>query len=65
MTMPGSIQLEKPRREDSPYSLDLAPSDFYLFGPLQVRLDGICFADDKEVETEVRKGLRQQSKDVL
>jgi hypothetical protein len=40
----------------------LAPSDFHLFGPLKNHLGGKCFADDKEVETEVRKWLRQQSK---
>jgi hypothetical protein len=27
------------------------------------QLGGKCFADDEEVETEVRKWLRQQSKD--
>jgi histone-lysine N-methyltransferase SETMAR len=41
--------------EHSPYSPDLAPSDFHLFGPLENHLVGKCFADDEEVETEVRK----------
>jgi hypothetical protein len=41
----------------------LAPSDFLLFGALNSRLGGKRFADDKEVETVVRKRLRQQSKD--
>jgi hypothetical protein len=41
----------------------LAPSDFYLFGPLKNHLGGKLLADDEEVETEVRKWLRQQSKD--
>jgi hypothetical protein len=40
----------------------LAPSDFLLFLPLKTYLGGKCFADDEEVETEVRKWLRQQSK---
>jgi hypothetical protein len=40
----------------------LAPSDFHLFGPLKNHLGGKGFADDAEVETEVRKWLRQQPK---
>jgi histone-lysine N-methyltransferase SETMAR len=44
------------------YSPELAPSDFHLFSPLKNPLDGRCFADEEEVETEVRKWLRQQSK---
>jgi hypothetical protein len=35
----------------------VAPRYFHLFGPLEPRLGG-----DEEVETEVRKWLRQQSK---
>jgi hypothetical protein len=41
----------------------LAPSDFHLFGPVENHLGGRCFADDKEIETEVQKWLRQQPKD--
>jgi histone-lysine N-methyltransferase SETMAR len=44
------------------YSSDLAPSDFHLFCPLKNHLVGKGFADE-EVETEVWKWLRQQSKD--
>jgi histone-lysine N-methyltransferase SETMAR len=47
----------------TPYSPDLAPSDFHLFGPLEKDLGGKRFTFDKEVETEVQKRLRQQSKD--
>jgi hypothetical protein len=49
--------------EHLPYSPDLAPSDFHLFGPLKNHLGGERFADDEEVETEVRSWLRQESKD--
>jgi histone-lysine N-methyltransferase SETMAR len=49
--------------EHPPYSQGLVPSDFHLFGPLKSYLGGKGFAGDKEVETEVRKWLRQQSKD--
>jgi histone-lysine N-methyltransferase SETMAR len=45
------------------YSPDLAPSDFNLFGPLKDHLGGNRFTDDEEVETEVQKWLRQQSKE--
>jgi hypothetical protein len=47
-----------------PYSRDLTTSDFHFFGPLKCHLGGKRFADDEEVETEVRKWLRQQSKDL-
>jgi histone-lysine N-methyltransferase SETMAR len=46
-----------------PYSPDLAPSDFHLFGLLINHLGGKRFTDDEEVETEVWKWPRQQSKD--
>jgi hypothetical protein len=49
--------------EHPPYIPDLAPSDFHLFGLLKNHLGGSHFTDDKEVETEVQKWLRQQSKD--
>jgi histone-lysine N-methyltransferase SETMAR len=49
--------------EHPPYSLDMAPSDFHLFDPLKSYLGGKHFTDDEEVETKVRKWLRQQSKD--
>jgi histone-lysine N-methyltransferase SETMAR len=48
--------------EHPPYSPDLVPSDFHLFGPLKKLHGGKRFADDEEVETEVRKWVRQQSK---
>ena len=35
--------------EHSPYSPDLAPSDFHLFGPMKEHLRGQKFADDNEV----------------
>jgi transposase len=47
--------------EHPPYSPDLDPSDFHLFGPLKNHLRGKSFTDDEEVETEVWKWLRQQS----
>jgi histone-lysine N-methyltransferase SETMAR len=56
-------QLQLEVLEQPPYSPDLAPSYFHLFGPLKDHLGGKRFADDEEVETEIRKWLRQQSKD--
>jgi histone-lysine N-methyltransferase SETMAR len=50
--------------EHPPYSPDLAPSDFHLFGQLKTHLGGRRFADDEGVETELRKWLRQHSKDI-
>jgi histone-lysine N-methyltransferase SETMAR len=49
--------------EHPPYSPDLAPSDFHLFSLPKSHLGGKPFSGDEEVETEVRKWLRQQSKD--
>jgi histone-lysine N-methyltransferase SETMAR len=49
--------------EHPPYSPDLAPSDFNLSGPVKNNPDGKRFPDDVVIETEVRKWLRQQSKD--
>jgi hypothetical protein len=40
----------------------MAPNDFHLFAPLKYHLGGKRFADDEEVETEMWKWLRQQSK---
>jgi histone-lysine N-methyltransferase SETMAR len=52
-------QLQWELLEHPPYSPDLASSNFHLFGPLKNRLGGKCFTDHEEVETEVRKWLRQ------
>jgi hypothetical protein len=46
------------------YSPGVAPSDLYLFGLLRKHLGGRRFADDEEVEMELQKWLRQQSKDL-
>jgi histone-lysine N-methyltransferase SETMAR len=46
------LQWELP--EHPPYSLDLAPCDFHLFGLLQNHFGGQCFTDD-EVQTKVLK----------
>jgi histone-lysine N-methyltransferase SETMAR len=55
-------ELQWELHEHPPYSLDLAPGDFHLFGLLKNHLGFRCFTDDEEVETEVQKCLRQQSK---
>jgi hypothetical protein len=52
-----------PPLERPPYSPDLGPIDFHLFCLLKNHLGGRRFTDDNEVEMEVRKWLRQQSKD--
>lgn len=53
--------------EHLPYSLDLAPSDFHLSGLLKKKhLGGKYFTDDdEEVDMELQKWLRQQSKQLL
>jgi histone-lysine N-methyltransferase SETMAR len=41
-----------------PYGPDLAPSDFYLFGPLKKHLGGRRFATDGEVQQAVMSWLQ-------
>jgi len=43
-----------------PYSPDLAPSDFHLFGPLKDTLRGTRFEDDKSMICAVRTWLCEQ-----
>jgi hypothetical protein len=74
MAMSDPIQPEQPTREFKNYSgdflnihlnsPDLAPSDFHLICTLKDHRGGTRFAGNDEVETEVRKWLREQSKDL-
>ena len=43
-----------------PYSPDLVPSDYHLFGPMKKMLGGQKFASDTEVQSVVRQWLGQQ-----
>ena len=43
-----------------PYSPDLAPSDYHLFGPLKRHLKGTYHDDDDELKTSVKLWLKQQ-----
>jgi hypothetical protein len=54
-------ELQWELREHLPYSPDFSLSDFQLLGPLKKHLGGSgkCFVDDKDVETEMCKWLRQ------
>jgi len=46
-----------------PYSPDLAPSDYHLFGPLKLHLGGKRFHNLKEVIQTVQEWLHGQPKD--
>ena len=46
-----------------PYSPDLAPSDFHVFGPLKGAMGGKSFRSDEEVQQAVHEWLRSQPKD--
>jgi transposase len=46
-----------------PYSPDLAPSDYHLFGPLKEYLGRKRFCNNEEVIHDVRKWLHRQPKD--
>jgi len=41
-----------------PYSLDLAPSDYHLFGPMKKMLGGQKFESHTEVQSVVRQTLK-------
>ena len=43
-----------------PYSPDLAPSDFHLFGPLKVNLRGNHYGSDDDVKKAVKSWLKAQ-----
>ena len=43
-----------------PYSQNLAPSDYHLFGPMKKTLGGQKFASDTEVQSVVRQWIGQQ-----
>lgn len=45
-----------------PYSPDLAPSDFHLFGPLKNAIRGTKFEDNEGVINAAKKWLREQDK---
>ncbi|EFN74649.1 Histone-lysine N-methyltransferase SETMAR, partial [Camponotus floridanus] len=44
--------------EHPPYSPDLSPCDYHMFGPLKEELGGHRFDDDEGVETFVRNWLQ-------
>jgi histone-lysine N-methyltransferase SETMAR len=46
-----------------PYSLDVTPSDFRVFGPLKEAMGGKSFRPDEEVQHAVHEWLRSQPKD--
>ena len=46
-----------------PYSPDLSPSDFHVFGPLKEVMGGKSFRSDEEVQQAVHKWLRSQPKE--
>ena len=46
-----------------PYSPDLAPSDYHLFGPMKEALRGNRYSTDDEVKAAIKGWLREQSAD--
>jgi histone-lysine N-methyltransferase SETMAR len=47
----------------SPYSSNLVPSDFHVFGPLKAALNGTQFQDDDEVRSAVHEWLCTRPKE--
>ena len=56
----ATLPLKSSRNEHPPYSPDLAPSDYHLFGPMKKMLGGQKFASDTDVQSVVRQWLGQQ-----
>ena len=52
--------MDGPMLPHPPYSPDLAPSDFHLFGPLKDALRGTRFEDDQSMIHAVRTWLHEQ-----
>ena len=48
-----------------PYSPDLAPSDFHVFGPLKEAMGSKSFSSDEEVQQAVQEWLCSQPKDFV
>jgi histone-lysine N-methyltransferase SETMAR len=46
-----------------PYSPDIAPSDFHVFGPLKEAMGGKSFRNDEEVQQAVHELLHSQLND--
>lgn len=44
-----------------PYSPDLAPSDYHIFGPMKNHLRGIHFREENELKNSATKWIRTQS----
>ena len=47
----------------TPYSPDLAPSDFHVFGPFKEAVGGKSLRSDEEVQQTVHEWLRSQPKE--
>lgn len=48
-----------------PYSPDLSPCDFFLFGRLKAKLRGVQFNDEREVNAATKQALDELAKDEL
>ena len=46
-----------------PYSPEIAPSDFHVFGPFKVAMGSKPFGSDEEVQQAVHEWLHSQPKD--
>jgi len=56
MNLKGSVKREDESTAHPPYSPDLEPFDFLLFGPLKDAL-GRCFVDNDELKHGVHEEL--------
>jgi hypothetical protein len=55
-----NLRAQGTKKNHTPYSPDLAPSDYHLFSSLKVAIRGKKFEDEDEVISEVKRWLRQR-----
>jgi hypothetical protein len=63
MTAKGFAKHKDESSPYSPYSPDLAPSEFHIFGPKKGALRGRRFADNDELKHNVREDIRYFGKE--
>jgi hypothetical protein len=48
-----------------PYSVDLAPYDFFLFPNLKLKLRGQCFDSTEKIQTELQEAMKMLMQNVF
>ena len=65
MSVDALLATKAKRVEHPPFSPDLAPSDFFLFGALKEKLSGSCFSGTEDLISKIREIFENISKETL